>query len=144
MFCITFILWQEYERKHMFPAESNSTIAEYTKYELLYAVPRIFSIRKFVERILICLLEEPVRIAMMCEFSPPNMFLFSCKAHRNPAQPRPFHLLTKSTLYAVAFVQRWFMLPRRLGSPRFPVQMDLPKSMSTCLRMIPNKFSFFS
>jgi hypothetical protein len=49
----------------MVPDETNNLVAGYTVAELLYAVPRKFGMKAFAERIVIALLEERVRIAML-------------------------------------------------------------------------------
>lgn len=43
----------------------NSAVAGYTMGELLYSVPNAFGLRRWVENLSTCLLDEPVRIAMM-------------------------------------------------------------------------------
>lgn len=61
-----FDVLQAYEQKHMVPDPINKEVAEYTTEELLYTVPKAFGIRKWVEGLTVCMLDEPVRIAMMC------------------------------------------------------------------------------
>lgn len=50
----------------MVPAQSNKDVAKYTTDELLHVLPEKFGIKALAERISVCLLDEPVRIAMMC------------------------------------------------------------------------------
>jgi hypothetical protein len=54
-----------YEEEHMVPATSNRDVAQFTVDELLHSVPTTFGIKALAQRIVVCLLEEPVRIAMM-------------------------------------------------------------------------------
>lgn len=49
----------------MVPDETNNLVAGYTVAELLYAVPKKFGMKSFAERVVIALLEERVRIAML-------------------------------------------------------------------------------
>lgn len=49
----------------MFEDPVNKAIAGYTTEELLYTVPKIFGLRRWVEDLTICMLDEPIRIAMM-------------------------------------------------------------------------------
>jgi hypothetical protein len=56
---------QAYEKEHMVPHPINHEVAGYTTEELLYAVPTAFRIRDWVEGLTVCMLDEPVRIAML-------------------------------------------------------------------------------
>lgn len=49
----------------MVPDEMNHEIAGYTIQELLAAAPKAMGLRAFGERIVVSLLEDPVRKAMM-------------------------------------------------------------------------------
>jgi hypothetical protein len=49
----------------MKPAISNRDLAGYTTNELLSTVPEALGLKNFGRRIIICLLEERVRVAMM-------------------------------------------------------------------------------
>ncbi|KAJ2929425.1 hypothetical protein H1R20_g7655, partial [Candolleomyces eurysporus] len=63
--------WSEaYEEVYMVPAETNNLVAGYTVAELLYAVPKKFGMKAFAERVVIALLEERVRIAMLYKSVP--------------------------------------------------------------------------
>lgn len=57
---------QAYAESHMVPAKSNKDVAGYTTEELLHAVPKIF--KQFFRNLSTCVLDEPVRIAMMYAF----------------------------------------------------------------------------
>ncbi|KAF8883027.1 hypothetical protein BD779DRAFT_1444405 [Infundibulicybe gibba] len=84
-----------YEAEYMVPAQTNHDVAGYTVEELLYALPERFGIKNLGKRITTCLLDEPVRIAMM-----------------QPAQPRYLHFVARMALQSMHFAQRWFCLPR--------------------------------
>ncbi|KAJ2929427.1 hypothetical protein H1R20_g7656, partial [Candolleomyces eurysporus] len=63
--------WSEaYEEVYMVPDETNNLVAGYTVAELLYAVPNKFGMKSFAERVVIALLEERVRIAMLYKSVP--------------------------------------------------------------------------
>lgn len=62
----------------MVPAQSNKDVAKYTTDELLHMFPERFGIKRFFERISVCLLEDTVRLAMMCVFYPPMFYLVQC------------------------------------------------------------------
>jgi len=49
----------------MAPAPTNAEIAGYTIDELLSAAPETFGIKTLAQRIVICLLDDTVRVAMM-------------------------------------------------------------------------------
>lgn len=101
---------KSYEEVYMVPDESNNLVAGFTTGELLYAVPKALGLKAFGERIVIALLEERVRIAMLL-----------------PAQPRPIHWLVETLMNSVWIYQRWFSLPRRDSNPQFSVTINLPK-----------------
>lgn len=50
----------------MVPAETNALVAKYTVDELLHSVPKFLGIKAAAEKIVVCALEERVRIAMKC------------------------------------------------------------------------------
>jgi len=56
---------QAYAKEHMIPATTNRDVAGYTVDELLHSVPAAFGIKAFANKIVICTLEEHVRVAMM-------------------------------------------------------------------------------
>ena len=49
----------------MVPDPVNAEVASYTLNELLFAVPDVFGLKTFAQRISICLLDDPVRISML-------------------------------------------------------------------------------
>jgi hypothetical protein len=53
----------------MVPAQTNKDIAGYTTDELLHVVPETFGIKNFSRNITVCLLDDPVRVAMMFVFT---------------------------------------------------------------------------
>jgi hypothetical protein len=57
---------QAYEEKNMVPSVTSRDLAEYTLGELLRAVPGAFGLRALARRMLLCLVDDRSRIAMMC------------------------------------------------------------------------------
>ncbi|KAF9441672.1 hypothetical protein P691DRAFT_779721 [Macrolepiota fuliginosa MF-IS2] len=114
-----------YEQEYMTPNPINKDVATYTTEELLYLVPKAFGIRKWVEGLTICMLDEPIRVAMM-----------------QPAQPWYKHFIVLSTLKSAAFVQRWLMLPRSDSNYGFPIKFELTRNSDGSVnpRMHPNKY----
>jgi hypothetical protein len=49
----------------MVPAQTNHDVAIYTINELLHVVPEAFGIHAFAVRVILCLIEDPVRVAMV-------------------------------------------------------------------------------
>ena len=49
----------------MVPAQTNHDVARHTTDELLFGCPEKFGIKKFLQGVTVCLLEERVRIGMM-------------------------------------------------------------------------------
>ncbi|KAI4525498.1 hypothetical protein K525DRAFT_290264 [Schizophyllum commune Loenen D] len=87
--------WRDnYEKEHMKPAPSNAKVAKFTADELL--------------RVMVCLMSERVRIAMMEE-----------------AQPWYMHAATLGALRALAFWNKHFMLPRWKMTSL--VEIDMPR-----------------
>lgn len=84
-----------YEEEHMVPSQTNKDVAGYTTDELLFGCPEILGIKQFLKNLTICLLEDRVRIAMI-----------------QPTQPWFLYTFLWFNLRAVAFIQRWFCLPR--------------------------------
>ena len=133
---------QDYEVKNMISAETNKEVAEYTMAELLSAVPIRFGLRSFAVRAALCLREDRVRAVMMyvfpktarrspVQYSPHHH-------HRQPAQPRFIHALTRGVMAINWTAQRWFLLPRIY--PSLPVKIDLPKPTGErCPKLSPNK-----
>ncbi|KAF9467635.1 hypothetical protein BDZ94DRAFT_1318601 [Collybia nuda] len=98
----------KYEKECMVPAQTNKDVAGYTTDELLHVIPETFGLKNFFRNISICLLEEPVRIAML-----------------QPMQSWYMHAITRGTFHTISFVQRSLCLPRR--SPKSVVNMESPK-----------------
>ncbi|TFK25907.1 hypothetical protein FA15DRAFT_668062 [Coprinopsis marcescibilis] len=114
------VSWSKgYEEQYMVPVESNHLVANLTTAELIAAVPQAFGLRKFVERLTICVLEDRVRIAMM-----------------QPEQPSYCIAFINALMGFSGFVQRWMLLPRR--HPVLAIQTKLPSSSSE--RSRPNRF----
>ena len=67
-------LWSDqFQAVHTVPDEANSIIAEHTMEEILCFVPSFLGIKAFASRVAICLLEDRVRVAMLCvSLLPPN------------------------------------------------------------------------
>ena len=55
----------------MVPDPINAEVASYTLDELLFAVPEVFGLKTFAQRISICLLDDAVRVSMLSV----NLFL---------------------------------------------------------------------
>jgi hypothetical protein len=122
-----------YEEEHMVPAETNRLVAQYTTAEMIAAIPEAFGLRRFVERCTTCLLEDRVRIAMLCVFiltlGPVSLSgLMRLLVHSQPAQPWYLHAFVKGSLHLLGFVQHYLCLPRR--SPSFPAPLDVPRDMT--------------
>ncbi|PPR04673.1 hypothetical protein CVT24_011890 [Panaeolus cyanescens] len=114
-----------YEDRCMLPADSNKQVALHTIDELLSAVPTTFGLKTFAQKGVIAVLDDNVRDAMM-----------------QPKQPKYMATLMNSSMAMVAFVQRWFMLPRSNNNFRYPVDVRLPiKDGKVGPRMVPNKFA---
>jgi len=118
-----FIEWSTaYAKEHMIPATTNRDVAGYTVDELLHSVPAAFGIKAFANKIVICTLEEHVRVAMM-----------------QPAQPAYLCAMTQAILMAIGFWQRYLCLPRL--SPWSLVELGPPKSPpGSVARMHPTAF----
>jgi hypothetical protein len=58
--------FQAYEEQYMVPAVTNRDLAGYTTDELLRAVPEAFGLKALARRMVVCLVDERPRIAMMC------------------------------------------------------------------------------
>ncbi|TFK51574.1 hypothetical protein OE88DRAFT_1801631 [Heliocybe sulcata] len=99
----------KYEEHYMVPAASNRAVAQFTIDELLCFAPEKYGIKNFLQRIVVCLLETRVRVAMMYE-----------------EQPWYLHLLTQGLTQAAAVCQRHCMPPRL--APSLFVKYDTPKS----------------
>ncbi|KAJ3562037.1 hypothetical protein NP233_g9826 [Leucocoprinus birnbaumii] len=115
-----------YEEEYMVPNIVNHEVAGYTTEELLYAVPTAFGIRDWVEGLTVCMLDEPVRKAML-----------------KPAQPLYKHLIIWALLKPTAFFQKWFMLPRSDSNYRFPVAIEFNRKADGSInpRMHPKKYA---
>ncbi|KAF8966173.1 hypothetical protein BDZ97DRAFT_1658235 [Flammula alnicola] len=115
---------KEYETTHMVPAETNKEIAGYTVDELLSAAPKAFGVKAFGVRVVICLMDDIVRQAMMY-----------------PKQPWLLRATVYSLLRIIGFIQH-FLLPPRI-SPSFPIDVRLPRLRGNeeSLRLRPNKYA---
>lgn len=62
--------------------------------------------------------------------------------YRQPVQPWYNHLIVRGTLSTVAFVQKWFMLPRSNSNVKFPIKLELSKNKDGSInpRMHPTRF----
>ncbi|EAU81978.2 hypothetical protein CC1G_09164 [Coprinopsis cinerea okayama7 len=85
-----------YEETYMLPSLTNHKVASATLEELIYAVPAFLGLNALVKRIIICLLEDRVRIAMM--YSQPSLFL---------------RTLVQGLMTSLWIVQRYFGVPPR-------------------------------
>ncbi|KII95824.1 hypothetical protein PLICRDRAFT_48769 [Plicaturopsis crispa FD-325 SS-3] len=93
-----------YEAKYMVPAETNRDVASYTVEEMLYVVPEAFGIKALMRRLVICLLQPHVRIAMMY-----------------PEQPALLRFFAKALLFSSGQIQRYLMLPRTKAKSLVPI-----------------------
>lgn len=118
------IAWsKKYEKGYMVPNPINAEVASYTLDELLFAVPEAFGLKSFALRVSICLLDDIVRLSML-----------------QPEQPWYLHAFVRFQLSSIAFIQRWWLLPRL--SPRSIADVRLPKvsADASCPRSHPNKW----
>lgn len=131
---------QEYEARSMVPDPTNTEIAGYTTDELLSAVPETFGLKMFVQRIIICLLDDIVRVSIMLvnPISHLDHGVSMLKnAPRQPEQPWYLHALVKSVISGLVCVHRWLLLPWL--SPSFPIDIRLHFSVdASCPRLYPN------
>ncbi|KAF5319248.1 hypothetical protein D9619_008748 [Psilocybe cf. subviscida] len=117
---------RHYEEVSMVPNETNHEVAEYTIEELLAAAPKAMGLRAFGERVVISLLEDFVRKAMIY-----------------PKQP---HVLTASAtvlLQMFSYFERFFLLPRASHATGLPIKTSLPPVIpgERCPRLHPNKWA---
>ncbi|TFK25911.1 hypothetical protein FA15DRAFT_755502 [Coprinopsis marcescibilis] len=98
---------QAYEEKHMVPTKINNIIGNVTLWDNVVGVPERFGLRRLVERLVICLMDDRMREAFMWE-----------------AQPQYMHLLAKGLMYLSMFMQRWLLLPR--SEPLCGLDASLP------------------
>ncbi|KAF5347780.1 hypothetical protein D9756_010264 [Leucocoprinus leucothites] len=114
-----------YEQEQMVPDPINNEVANYTTEELLYPIPTAFGIRNWFDGLTVCMLDEPVRIAMM-----------------KPAQPLYKYMIIWCLLRPAAFVQKWLMLPRSDTNYRFPSTLEFNRKEDGSInpRMYPRKF----
>jgi len=111
-----------YSEENMIPNTTNRDVAGYTIDELLHSVPTTFGIKALATRILICILDEPIRVSMM-----------------QPAQPKYLRLLSRGLLKASGYWHRYLCLPR--FSPESVVELGPPKSpIGSLARMRPKSF----
>ncbi|KAL1741140.1 hypothetical protein HDZ31DRAFT_46073 [Schizophyllum fasciatum] len=85
----------EYEEQYMKPASSNYEVARHTTDELLFYLPKAFGIKDFARRMMICMLGDRVREAMLAD-----------------PQPWYVHAVLRGVLRTTAFVQKHLLLPR--------------------------------
>ncbi|EPQ53280.1 hypothetical protein GLOTRDRAFT_46084 [Gloeophyllum trabeum ATCC 11539] len=118
-----------YEEGYMIPAQTNHHVAQLTVDEFLWFAPEKFGIKDFLQRIVICMLEDRVRIAMIS----PCIF-------RYKEQPWSLHAIARGLTGGFAFFQRYCLLPRR--SPSLFVKDDTPKhSPDSAPRMHPTRYA---
>ncbi|KAF9259411.1 hypothetical protein L218DRAFT_981552 [Marasmius fiardii PR-910] len=97
---------EEYEDKHMVPAQSNHDVATYTTEELIHILPEAFGIKSFARNLSIAVLEDKVRIAMML-----------------PKQPDYLKNLLDLLLRFMAWNVRYFHLPAFKSYSQVQVEM---------------------
>ncbi|KAJ3771952.1 hypothetical protein FB446DRAFT_738320 [Lentinula raphanica] len=117
---------KEYEARAMVPAQTNHEVATYTTEEILHVVPEFLGLRSLFRKLSVCALEENVRIAMM-----------------KPEQPVYYHLIFRTVLRSIAFVQRFLCLPRSDSNHGAPIDFSIAKNTgpsSRMHRMHPNWF----
>ncbi|EIN03451.1 hypothetical protein PUNSTDRAFT_56215, partial [Punctularia strigosozonata HHB-11173 SS5] len=99
--------WSEdYEARAMVPADSNLVVVEVTMGELQRQMHVSKPLRPFAHRLVITVLNEHTRIAMM-----------------QPAQPWYLHLITKAVLNGAMLFQRYVFLPRIYPLPLVPLEV---------------------
>ncbi|TFY82503.1 hypothetical protein EWM64_g1506 [Hericium alpestre] len=104
--------WMEaFEEIHMIPAESSRQCAEATLAESTYNVTSLFGLKTLVRNILICLLDERTRTALML-----------------PEPPRAVRIFLEVVLRTAAFVQGHLLLPRRSSISLVPWEMKVVAS----------------
>lgn len=116
---------KQYEMSHMVPAKSNHLTARHTLDELLARAPKAFGIKKFGEKLAICLLDDIVRKAMMF-----------------PRQPSFYRTTINLIMTFAALIQTWFVFPRR--APKFNVDTSIitdTETRNSCPRLHPRRFA---
>jgi len=113
----------KYEEGYMVPVATNHAVAQLTVDELLCFAPEKYGIKNFLQRIIVCLLETRVRVAMMYE-----------------EQPWYLHLLTYGVTQVAALFQRHCLLPRRAPSLFVKYDTSKPKDGSEP-RMHPSRYA---
>ncbi|KAL0948214.1 hypothetical protein HGRIS_010820 [Hohenbuehelia grisea] len=107
-----------YEDAHMLPAQTNHDVAHFTTEEMLYVYPEALGIKNTLRRVVACLLEDPVREAMML-----------------PKQPGYLRPIVDFSIHSMMFFVRFFCLPRR--KLEAVVRLDEASSSG---RMFPTRF----
>ncbi|KAG7089083.1 hypothetical protein E1B28_010792 [Marasmius oreades] len=97
---------EEYEDRHMVPAQTNHDVATYTTEELIHVIPEAFGIKSFVRKLSIAVLEDNVRVAMM-----------------QPKQPVYMKNLLDGLLGFMAWHVRYFHLPAWKSYSQVPIEM---------------------
>ncbi|CAA7271255.1 unnamed protein product [Cyclocybe aegerita] len=108
-----FTRWSEdYEEKRRVPRQENHALTDSTLNDIL-PVPNAFGIKALAKKMLLCFVDEGMRKATMFENPPWYTFL-----------------LVNIAMGAIAFCQRWLMLPE--FTPRSVVDMDVsPKYLKS-------------
>ncbi|KIM44280.1 hypothetical protein M413DRAFT_378573 [Hebeloma cylindrosporum] len=116
---------KDYEESYMVPADTNKEVAGSTVEELISFVPETFGVKALSRRIVVCLMEDPVRESMLY-----------------PEQPWLLRKSLDAGMGLAAFVQRWFLLPR--SREKFPIVTKLPKvdDKVGCPRLHPTKYTY--
>ncbi|KAF8197134.1 hypothetical protein BJ912DRAFT_954888 [Pholiota molesta] len=113
-----------YENTYMVPAETNRIVAGYTLDELLCPVPEAFGLRAFGVKIVVCLLDDITREAMMYK-----------------KQSWLLRTVVKGSMSMSNFVQRFLLPPRISGVYTVepgPLHNVKP---GECPRMHPNRYA---
>ena len=63
---VSLMRYQAYEETHMVPSESSHTLGSHTITHLLRSVPSAFGLHDFIQDAVYSMLEDRVRVAMMC------------------------------------------------------------------------------
>ncbi|KAF7331369.1 hypothetical protein MKEN_00014700 [Mycena kentingensis (nom. inval.)] len=117
-----FQVWiQEYEEKHVHPAECSRDVAVHTINEILFPVPTV--LREFAEGFGRAMLDDRTRVAMM-----------------QPEAPAYAGIIVEAVFWALAFISRHLLLPRRHEAQM--VQAELPEmSDGVAPRMFPRRWA---
>ncbi|KAF9476142.1 hypothetical protein BDN70DRAFT_882785 [Pholiota conissans] len=114
---------KEYEEAHMVPAETNREVAGYTLDELLSPVPNALGLKAFATSIVVSVLSDRTREAMMYR-----------------KRPWIYRSILNGTLLTAAFIQRFLLLPRYTGY--YVVDHKLPNNVDMeHTRMHPTRYA---